>query len=261
MFGICNLSIVPVRIDSSDKSEMCTQLLFGDGYRLIEVSENKKWIKIQCFADEYEGWIDILQHNSVTDKHFEAYTVSNHGICMDDVAMLDSSNASFMILYGSTLPFMKGRELKISDINYSYQGELYQNPIISADIIKFIALRYMHTPYLWGGKTIFGIDCSGFTQQVYKILGYKLFRDAYQQINHGIVIENKDELRVGDLAFFENELGKIVHVGMMLDNKKVIHAHGCVRIDILDCYGILNQTTKIYSHKLNKLKRILAFES
>ena len=118
----------------------------------------------------------------------------------------------------------------------------------------------MNTPYLWGGKSIFGIDCSGFIQQVYKIFGYTILRDAFQQINHGNVVASGDEIKVGDVAFFENESGKIVHVGMMLDSKKIIHAHGSVRIDILDSYGIINQTTKKHSHKLSKIKRILAFE-
>jgi len=260
MFGICNLSIVPVRSEPSDKSELCTQLIFGDAYSVLEQSSNAKWLKIRNMFDQYEGWIDAIQHNEVNNTHFEAYLMTDHAVCYDDVAMIDGSASSFLITYGSTIPFLNGRNFKIGTNAYTFQGELYQNPVVDAEFVKFSALRYMHAPYLWGGKTLFGVDCSGFVQQIFKILGYKIMRDACQQAEHGVLVNSVSEIQTGDLAFFENDLGRIVHVGMILDGNNIIHAHGSVRIDIVDEKGILNLSTRKYSHKLSQIKRILAFE-
>lgn len=256
MFGICNLNIVPVRTSPSDKSELCTQLLFGDGYRIIEKSENKKWLKINIAFDDYEGWIDVLQHNQVSESIFESYILSDHKLCFDDIAFVDSNETSSLITLGSILPFAQGRKINIGDIQYQFQGELIDASPLSNDFIKFIALRYINAPYLWGGKTLFGIDCSGYVQQIFKLFGYKLKRDAYQQAEQGKEIL-LTEAKTGHLAFFENDLGKIIHVGMILEGNKIIHAHGKVRIDVVDEKGILNLTTKKYSHKLNRIKRII----
>lgn len=255
MYGISNLSIIPVRTEPSDKSELCTQLLFGDGYVILE--ENEKWFKIKILFDEYEGWIDKIQHNSVSESFFEAFVQSPHESTMDDVAVVEHHHGSQLITLGSTLPFLQGRNFQIGTTTYTYQGELYHPAAIDADFVKFLALRYNHVPYLWGGKTLFGTDCSGYTQSVYKLLGYKIKRDAYQQAEHGIKVEIS-KTQTGDLAFFENPTGRIVHVGIILDESKIIHAHGEVRIDVVDEKGIFNLTTKKYSHKLSTIKRILS---
>lgn len=257
MYGICNLGIVPMRTEPSDKSELCTQLLFGDGYHILEKSDNDKWLKIKLIHDEYEGWIDILQHNQVSASQFESFLLQLHGICFDDLALADSHHETKHVHLGCSLPFLNGRNFIIGKDKYSFEGELYQiNKNITTEYIHFLCLRFLNAPYLWGGKTLFGIDCSGFVQQVYKLLGYQLKRDAYQQAEQGqeVLLE---ENKIGDLAFFENNNGKIVHVGIILEKNNIIHAHGKVRIDILDKNGILNLTTKKYSHKLTKIKRIL----
>jgi hypothetical protein len=250
---------VPVRTEASDKSELSTQLIFGDAYTVLEKGENGKWIRIKNMFDEYEGWIDFIQHNEVSPEHFEAYLMTDHPVCYDDVAVVDSHSASFLVTYGSTLPFLNGRNFKIGKDAYTYQGELYQKPKLDPEFLKFSALRYMNAPYLWGGKTLFGADCSGFMQQIFKICGYKIMRDAYQQVEHGTFVDIKD-IQTGDLAFFENDNGRIIHVGMILDANNIIHAHGKVRIDVVDEKGILNLTTKKYSHKLSRIKRIIAFD-
>ncbi|MFN0047547.1 MAG: NlpC/P60 family protein [Cytophagales bacterium] len=257
MYGISNLSTIPVRTEPSDKSELCTQLLFGDGYIIIE--ENEKWYKIKILFDEYIGWIDKLQHNAVDEAFFQVFMQTDHQICLDDVAVVEHHHGTQLIALGATLPFLNGRIFKIGTTKYTYQGELYHTQKIDIDFVKFMALRYNHVPYLWGGRTLFGTDCSGYTQMVFKILGYKIKRDAYQQAEHGIKIDI-EETKTGDLAFFENQLGKIVHVGIMLDQNQIIHAHGAVRIDVVDEKGIFNLTTKKYSHKLSTVKRILSID-
>ncbi|MCY7361282.1 MAG: C40 family peptidase, partial [Ignavibacteria bacterium] len=125
------------------------------------------------------------------------------------------------------------------------------------DQITEIALKYLNAPYLWGGRSPYGIDCSGFTQMVYKFFGIRLKRDAYQQAEQGRTIDYIDHTQTGDLAFFHNEDGKIKHVGIILQHKKIIHASGCVRIDSIDHHGIYNHDKKTYSHNLRFFKRIL----
>ena len=261
MFGICDLSIVPVRTEASDKSELCTQLLFGDAYAVTGESENGKWVKIKIVFDDYEGWIDKLQHMPISEDYFKAYILHPQTVCMDDVALIENELESRLITLGATLPFLKGRILNLGTKNFNYQGELYEPVSITKEFVQFIALRFLNTPYLWGGKSLFGIDCSGFTQLVLKILGYKIKRDAYQQVEHGQEVKNVNGTNTGDLAFFENDNGRIIHVGMIMEENKIIHAHGKVRMDILDEKGILNLSTKKYSHKLTTIKRIISLDN
>jgi len=257
-YGICNLSLVPVRTEPSDKSELCTQLLFGDVFRVLQISENEKWIEIQIAFDQYQGWIDAKQYKQVSEAYYTAHLMQSHQVCFEDVAPVESSAAQHLILLGSSIPFLSGRKFQIGQEQYTFDGELFQIPsVLTTDFVKMVCLRYMHTPYLWGGKSLFGIDCSGFVQQVFKILGYQLQRDAYQQAVQGQRISNFEDLSTGDLAFFVNDNGRVIHVGIILEQNLIIHAHAKVRIDKLDEVGIYNVETKTYSHKLGHFTRIL----
>jgi cell wall-associated NlpC family hydrolase len=159
---------------------------------------------------------------------------------------------------GSSLPHFKDRTCRLGPTAYRFEGNVKcPEKLLTTKGIAENAYMYLHSPYLWGGRTPFGIDCSGFTQMVYKLAGIKLKRDAWQQAEQGSLIHLVDEARQGDLAFFDNDEGRIIHVGIVLPNNKIIHASGKVRLDSLDHHGIFNQETKKYTHNLRLIKRFV----
>lgn len=260
MFAVCQLSIVPVRANPSDVEEIVTQLLFGELVEILEASKAKKnWCKIRCDYDGYEGWMDIRQLRRIGEMDADMYR-QNHAFCLDLTAILTNNNHFLPITMGAILPMFDGMNLQLGDKHYAFNGQAVQNKAIKTTpelIIKF-ARRYLFAPYLWGGKSPFGIDCSGFTQSVFRMAGIRLRRDAAQQVEQGRLVDFVDQTQVADLAFFENDKGKIVHVGIVLENNQIIHAAGQVRIDRLDHQGIYNEERSLYSHKLRLIKRFLS---
>lgn len=255
--GICRLSIVPVRAEDSDKSELVTQLLFGDHYTVLEESKNGKWLKIRIFYDNYEGWIDKKQHCFISEEYFFQINHLEYKICTETTAKVIFKNQTFNVVAGSILP-ITSNELFRMDEKLQFSGStksLWEKR--NFKFLKEIAVQYLNTPYLWGGKTPFGIDCSGFTQQVFKISGYKLPRDAYQQALVGKIVPDLEEAAPGDLAFFTNTQGRVYHVGIILEDFKIIHASGKVKIDKIDENGIFDAENNIYTHPLSSIRRII----
>ena len=140
--------------------------------------------------------------------------------------------------------------------SHTFDGETLVGQKQKNNLIE-TALLYLNTPYLWGGKTPFGIDCSGFTQMVYRLNGFQLLRDASQQATQGDALSFIEESSPGDLAFFDNNEGDIINVGIIMENHHIIHAHGKVRIDRIDHSGIYNVDTNTHSHKLRVIKSIV----
>lgn len=258
MYGICNLSIVPCRKEPSDRSEMTTQLLFGDYFRVLEIQGN--WCHIKIAYDNYECWIDKKQFLPIAYHTYDILN-STETFCSNELIQIitdTKTNTLFPIVIGSSLPNFDNGECAVENSMYAYDGAFINGelPFTKVGIIE-TAMLYLNSPYLWGGKSPFGIDCSGFTQMVFKLNGIKIKRDAYQQAEQGETLSFVEESEAGDLAFFDNEEGKIVHVGIVLDNNKIIHASGKVRIDGFDHQGIFNNDKKDYSHRLRLLKRIV----
>lgn len=252
--GLCKLSVVPVRSKSADTAEICTQLLYGDAYEVIEKTRDGKWLKIRIAYDEYEGWIDFKQHLKVSESYYERLTnESNPQFCVDIASEVMTQTKPLPILLGSVLPLYEEECADLDKEKHYFRGQA--NSFDRYELHP-VALQYLGAPYLWGGKTPFGIDCSGFVQQVFKMCGLKLQRDAYQQERQGFKIPYGDH-QLGDLAFFANDSGKVIHVGMVLEDNHIIHAHGEVRIDPLDDKGIFNTDREEYSHYLCSIRRIL----
>lgn len=252
MFGVCNLSLVPCRKEPSDRSEMVNQLLFGDPIEIIE--ELEKWVKIRSAYDGYESYIDKKQYMKV-DEAFYTSLQNDQQIALDPIGLLSRSNNQIMtIVCGSTLPGLTNGAFTIGTESFFFDGNSRTFDKAERGLITENALLFLNAPYLWGGRSAFGIDCSGFTQVAYKLSGLKIKRDASEQATQGKVLSFIEEAQPGDLAFFDNEEGRIIHVGIVLQNNKIIHASGKVRIDLLDHHGIYNEEIKKYTHRLRVLK-------
>jgi len=253
MFGICNLAIVPVRLEPNHRSEMVSELLFGEHFEILETI--KGWVKIKNHFDGYEGWIDEKQYQPISESEFGLLSPKDIMLNADLIEYISGKdNLLFPIPLGASLSFLDVPQINTSE--FRFEGLKVSGKKPKTEILK-TAFMYLNTPYLWGGKTPFGIDCSGFVQMVYKLNGYSLFRDANQQATQGEVLSFIEEAEPGDLAFFDNEEGKITHVGILMNDNYIIHAHGKVRIDRLDHLGIMNVDTKRHTHKLRVIKKII----
>lgn len=251
-YGVCIVSIAPVRADHDDRSEMVTQLLFGEKVEII--SENGNWIKIMADFDSYVGWTDSKLVHIIPQGDYQKMQTTLYASDLFNL-MIDDKYPCTLTL-AAHIHFTEENRIEFGNKSYAYLGETIDaesNEISISEIAKL----YLNTPYLWGGKSNFGIDCSGFVQQVYKLKNIILPRDASQQAFKGEVLSFVEESKVGDLAFFDNEEGSIIHVGIIIEDQKIIHAHGKVRIDPIDSTGIFNTDSQQYSHKLRFIKRII----
>ena len=258
--GICALSAVPVRAEPNDRAELVTQLLFGECYQVLATQGS--WLQIQLAADDYVGWLDCKQHTPVSAEYYAAWRAQDHPRALDVVQAVSDATTKIPLTLGCRLPFFDGLNVRIGDSSYFYNGTA-TNPTAAPEharqvaLLRKIGLMYLKAPYVWGGKSVFGLDCSGLCQQLYGLVGVQLPRDARQQVDHGRPVHFVTQTKPGDLAFFDNAEGRIVHVGMVLDEGQILHAHGEVRLDPLDHNGIFNRDRQKYSHQLRLIKRLL----
>lgn len=254
-YHVCRVAVAPIRKEPSDRSEIVSQLLFGDRVEVLEKTD--KWCKIKTHHDKYEGWMDCKQLQKITDLQFtdeKAYQYLTP-IQLDNT-IVGSNGTKCYLTPGSTLPYYEDGFCYIGDQKF----EVISTPFIPEKAnfklnVEQTAKFFENTPYLWGGRTFFGIDCSGFVQMVYKLNGIQIKRDASQQAEQGEIVDFLTAAQLGDLAFFDNEEGRITHVGLMLSNDTIIHSAGMVRIDPIDDQGIYNAELGKHTHKLRIIKR------
>jgi hypothetical protein len=250
-YGICNLSVIPLRAEASDKSEQVSQILFGETFEILEWTE--RWVKVITTNDRYEGWIGRLQFVMLSHSDYNTLKEDPAPITYRAVtqAWKMPDNSVLYLPVGSSLVFLKGTTCEINNEQFEIIGEIGET-----DKMDITAKSFLNTAYLWGGRTHYGIDCSGFTQAVFRLQGIYLKRDAWMQAEQGKVVDFLAEARLGDLAFFDNAEGRITHVGIMLNSEQIIHASGRVKIDRIDSQGIYSEELKRYTHKLRIIKRI-----
>lgn len=267
-FGICLQSVVPVRSDPNHRSEMVTQVLFGDLFRIFEIANG--WARVEMAFDEYQGWLPMTQFVLLPEDEFLRLFNSESAIAIELLQLIsnETKQTIFPIVAGSSLPGFNKGEFRILGDTYLFDGEVKERSAFETattqserlgakrEIVKD-AMFYLNAPYLWGGRTPFGIDCSGLTQMVYKKNKIRLPRDSGQQALHGEPLGFLSEAEPGDLAFFDNSEGKIIHVGIIIDPSHIIHASGKVRIDTIDHQGIFNVEVGEYTHTLRLIKRMV----
>lgn len=249
---ICENVFIPLRLGPSHKAEMLSQILFGEKYTIVDKIGN--WLKIETVFDKYLGWIDMnhLQQSPVEGK--------SCGHVLNRSLLCYKNDKTKMVLEAGCEVFNPDFEDKVffaGNNQYTSGREFCNNFISTNDSIADTAMKFINSPYIWGGRVPSGLDCSGFTQLVYKIQGTPIPRDSWQQAEVGKIIDFIDQAEPGDLVFFDNDRGKIAHVGMILSRGLVIHASGRVRIDSIDHQGIFKPEINGYSHKLRTIRRIL----
>lgn len=275
--GICLLSNIPVRSEPSHRSEMVTQLLFGEMFRITTVSGG--WFRVRIGWDDYEGWIQDIQATQIDQAEYERLLQSPVPVVRDLMrsSVRTGSGTWFPVTAGSSLPGLSGDRMVISGETLLFDGTTMAGVDVSHpepdglalkqtrvpetnDVVRRslceTALTFLNAPYQWGGRSPLGIDCSGFLQVVFKMNGIRLQRDSSRQASQGSDVSLLAEAQPADLLFFDNDAGTITHTGMLLDHSRIIHCSGKVKIDTVDHFGIYDESGRRYTHKLRIIRNM-----
>jgi hypothetical protein len=249
-YAICRVPAAPVRKDPAHRSEMVNQLLFGETMLVME--EKDEWLRIVSTLDSYEGWVTF---HMVEPAGSELAGKPARFVASGLVNKIEGGEFPIHIPLGSSLPGFNEISKELWKPEFRFHGTYEDTSIVFPDKIIPKAKSWMYAPYLWGGKTFMGTDCSGFVQTVFRTCGFLLKRDAWQQEEQGTKVE-LGEAKEGDVAFFHNQHGRVIHVGIIISPAEIIHASGRVRTDRLDSKGIFNKELGKYTHELHSVKRM-----
>lgn len=257
-YAISLNSLLPLRSEPSEKSEMVSQLLFGE---FCEIKDHcQDFVQIENYADQYTGWADRKMLTTIdkdTYRALEQAPIFRINTPIADV-FCSTDKSIYRLTAGSSLPFYdpERSSLEVGGKTFQIHPTFVTHlPHPSKENILSAAHLFLNTPYLWGGKSSMGIDCSGFTQVVFSLNGINIPRDASQQIDVGNPVQSIEDAIPTDLLFFHKN-GKIIHVGIYLGENKIIHASGKVRIDTVNKEGVFNEEQQVYSHHLATIRRI-----
>ncbi len=251
-YAVVAVPAAPVRRKARHQREMVNQLLFGEPVKILK-QKNELWVRVRSIHDGYEGWMTVNLLREINEKE------AKMGCELVTTGMLNTiliNGIKMNIPVGSSLPGLIEGKAKLGAWEYEFAGKFSNRKQLppNDDQLKQLTGQWMNAPYMWGGRTVFGVDCSGFVQVNYKMMGIDLSRDAWQQAQQGKTVKKLKEAICGDLAFFDDK-DEIVHVGILLNTEQIIHASGKVRIDIIDRKGIINSDTQKRTHLLRSIKR------
>jgi gamma-D-glutamyl-L-lysine dipeptidyl-peptidase len=255
-YGICSIAFIPMRVKAGETHEMSNQVLFGEHF--TEIEKRGSWSKIILAHDNYEAWIDNKNIIYIDEELFNNINNSKKSVLKQNELTLKLHNDSEILLpIGSVLLHKKDFNIDKLPTIEEDENLVFNNSDIHNSIIECLH-RFLNCPYLWGGRTKWGVDCSGLVQTIYRIHGINIPRDANQQVDLGENIEFITETKPGDIAFFDDKNGKIIHVGIITGPNEIIHASGRVKKDRLDHQGIFDNEYKFYTHNLRVIKRIIS---
>jgi len=251
-YAVVAVPAAPVRRKARHQNEMVSQLLFGEMVKVIK-TKGSLWVKVRSLHDGYEGWMANTLLKEIDETTAKT---SNEYAATDLLNTIHINEKKMHIPFGSSLPAFAEGNGKLNDTPYSFSGNYVKRTDMqpAADKVQQLTSQWLNAPYMWGGRTILGVDCSGFVQVNYKMMGIDLLRDAWQQAQQGATVKKLKEAVCGDLAFFDDK-EEIVHVGILLNSEQIIHASGRVRIDTIDKKGIINTDTGKRTHFLKSIKR------
>ena len=252
--AICLLSVIPMRKEAAHRSEMVSQVLFGEYVSITE--EKDDFVFVKCHYDGYEGWVQANQLQPVKETEIFETVIYSSGFS----SLVAKNEASLQVPYLSPVynPAQMSFTVAGTKLNYLFKAQQTWDSstlTFNETALQAVYQPFLNTPYLWGGKSVFGIDCSGFAQQVFKLFGVRLLRDAYLQAEQGMAVPSLQVSKAGDLAFFQNEKGRITHVGIILNDRKIVHASGRVRVDSIDEEGIMNTEIARRTHTMHSIRR------